>query len=82
MATIRRLRNATHAIPFQPFTVHLIDGRSYLVKHPDFIALPAPPRGRDLAVHDEDCPHWIDLNLVVELQPAIPERGRKPKGRN
>ncbi|MFI5458856.1 MAG: hypothetical protein ACHRXM_25795 [Isosphaerales bacterium] len=80
MATIEQLRNATHAVPFQPFTVHLVDGRSYLVKHPDFIALPAPPRGRDLTVHDEDGPHWIDLNLVVELQPAIPGRGRKPKG--
>jgi hypothetical protein len=67
MATIEQVRNVMHAVPFQPFTVHLVDGRRYLVKHPDFIAIPTTPRGRDLTVHDDDGPHLIDLNLVVEL---------------
>ena len=70
MATIEQVREAMHRAPFQPFTVHLVDGRSYLVKHPDFISIPTTRHGRDLTVHDDDGPHWIDLNLVVELQPA------------
>ncbi len=69
MATIEQVRNAMHAQPFQPFTVHLVDGRSYLVKHPDFISVSSQPRGRDLTVHDDNGPHYIDLGLVVEIHP-------------
>jgi hypothetical protein len=58
-----------HAQPFRPFTVHLADGRSYLVRHPDFIAISTTDRGRDLTVHDDDGPHYIDLLLVVEIHP-------------
>ena len=67
MATIEQVRNAMHAAPFQPFRVRLADGRSYLVRHPDFISIPMQPRGRNIAVHDDDGPHWIDLGLVSEL---------------
>jgi len=69
MATIEQVRNAMHAQPFLPFTIHLADGRRYLVKHPDFIAIPTTRRGRDLTVHDDDGPHYIDLGLVVEIHP-------------
>ena len=50
MATLEQVRDAMHRQPFLPFTVHLVDGRSYLVKHPDFIAIPESPRGRDLTI--------------------------------
>ncbi len=69
MATIEQVRNAMHAQPFQPFTVHLVDGRSYLVKHPDFISVSSQPRGRDLPGHDDTRPHSIDHGLVVEIHP-------------
>jgi hypothetical protein len=59
-----------HAAPFRPFTVHLVDGRTYSVKHPDFVAIPTTDRGRDLTIHDDDGPHHLDLNLVVEIHPA------------
>jgi hypothetical protein len=69
MATIEQVRNAMHAVPFRPFTVRLVDGRAYSVRHPDFISIPTTARGRDLTVHDDNGPHWIDLGLVVELHP-------------
>jgi hypothetical protein len=69
MATIDQIRNAKHMVPFRPFTVHLVDGRAFSVQHPDFIALPTTPRGRDLTVHQDDGPHWIDINLVVSVHP-------------
>ncbi len=77
MATIEQVRNAMHAQPFQPFTVHLVDGRSYVVKHPNFISVSSQPRGRDLTVHDDHGPHSIDLGLVVEIhsQPAAASSG-------
>jgi hypothetical protein len=34
-----RLRDAMHAAPFQPFIIHVADGNSARVPHPDFIAL-------------------------------------------
>jgi hypothetical protein len=69
MATIEQVCSAMHAQPFRPFTVHLVDGRTYFVRHPDFIAVSPHPRGRDLTIHDDAGPHFIDLGLVVEIHP-------------
>jgi hypothetical protein len=69
MATIEQVRSRMHAQPFQPFRVHLVDGRSDLVKHPDFIAVSTHPRGRDVTIHDYAGPHYFDLGLVVEIHP-------------
>ena len=37
-----RIRDAIRAVPFRPFTVHLSDGRSFRIGHPELIA--ANPR--------------------------------------
>jgi hypothetical protein len=58
-----------HVAPFRPFRVYLVDGRSYLVRHPDFISVAASGRHRDLTIQDDDGPHYLDLGLVVELHP-------------
>jgi hypothetical protein len=69
MATIEQVRGTMHAAPFRPFRVFLVDGRSYMVRHPDFIAVAASGRHRDLTIHDDDGPHYLDLGLVVEIHP-------------
>ena len=33
------IKEVLHAQPFQPFTIHTVSGESYLVDHPDFVAL-------------------------------------------
>lgn len=66
MATIEQVRNAMHRQPFRGFTVRLVDGRSFHVKHPDFISVPDTPRGRDLVIHDKGT-HHVDIFLVVEV---------------
>ncbi len=66
-----KLLETLHATPFQPFTMHLADGRSAHVKHPDFIAR----SGSEVVVvtTDEDVTHRvIDLNLVSELKVVGP----------
>jgi hypothetical protein len=64
--TIEQLHTAHRASPFRPFTIRLADGRSFLVKHPDFLS--RSPSGRTVIVHqDDDSYSVLDLLLVTEL---------------
>jgi hypothetical protein len=83
MATIEQVREAMHRAPFLGFDIRLVDGRSYHVPHPDFLAVPQSPRGRDLLLHDATGrTHRIDLLLVVEIdeQPGPEQPGSSPNG--
>ena len=79
MATIGQVRDAMHTQPFRAFTVKLVDGQSYTVKHPDFISVPTFTRGRDVVIHDDKGAHLIDLNLIVEVH--IPEAPATPRSK-
>jgi hypothetical protein len=63
--TIRQVQEAMHRQPFRPFAVRLADGRSFDVKHPDFIAY--APNGRELTIHDDDGVHLLEMGLVAEI---------------
>ena len=75
MAALDQVRMAMHAQPFRPFTLRLVDGTSYVVTHPDFIAIPPTQRGREVTFYaaangsgpEEYTTHWIDLGLVMEV---------------
>ena len=67
MATLNQVRQAMHAQPFRPFALQLANGKNYEVKHPDFLALPPTPRGRELVFWVDDEMHLIDLALVLEV---------------
>ncbi|OJW19942.1 MAG: hypothetical protein BGO49_10455 [Planctomycetales bacterium 71-10] len=72
MATMDQVRKAMHTAPFRPFTVYLADGRTYLVRHPDFISIST--NGREMVVHDEVGMHLVDMRAVVEVHlPYLPE---------
>jgi hypothetical protein len=65
--TVEQLHTAHRASPFRPFTIRLADGRSFLVKHPDFLS--RSPSGRTIIVHhDDDAYSVLDLLLVTELE--------------
>ena len=69
--TIEQLRTVYNAQPFQPFTIHLADGRAVPVHHREFIM--AVPSGRTVFVcQPDDTVNIIDLLLVtdLELKPA------------
>ena len=73
--TIEQLRNTHRADPFRPFTIHMGDGRSFLVKHRDYLS--HSPQGRTVIVYDDDGENFsiLDLLLMTELQvhgPATP----------
>lgn len=64
--TIEKIRDAYNARPFRPFVLHLADGRTLNVNHPEFLAM--LPGGRCIIVVLEDGSHQVvDLLLVVSL---------------
>jgi hypothetical protein len=65
--TIQQLRAAHQAKPFRPFTIHMADGRSFHVPHPDFLS--TSPSGRTVIVYQENEDFSIlDLLLLTEIE--------------
>lgn len=65
--TIEKMRGAYQAQPFQPFVIHLADGREVPVSHPEFIM--TVPSGRTvIVVQPDDRFNIIDLPLVTDLE--------------
>ena len=77
--TIEQLREMLQARPFQPFRIHMADGRHLDVVHPEFLA--RSPSGRTISVATpHDVFEVIDLLLVTSLEPisdGTKRRGRK-----
>ena len=64
---IEKLREALHAQPFRPFTIHVADGGRLTVPHQDFVAV--EPAGREIIVYRPDNSHQIvDVLLVTRLE--------------
>jgi len=65
--TIKEIRNLYEARPFQPFKIHMADGRDIPVDHPEFLA--SAPSGRTIVVYgSDDSFNVIDLLLVTDLE--------------
>ena len=65
--TIDRVRELYSAQPFQPFIIHLADGREIPVHHRDFIM--TAPSGRTIYVSQpDDTFNIIDLLLVTDIE--------------
>ena len=76
--TIDKLREVLHAEPFEPFTIHLADGRRVPVPHPDFVSL--DPRGRIVHVfHKDGRSEFIDCMLVTSLEHNGSRRRRRKR---
>ncbi len=73
--TIPQLRAAHKAVPFQPFTLQMADGRAFSVPHPDFLSL--SPTGRTVILSQED-ENFSILGLLrmtaIEITPKSPGR--------
>lgn len=78
--TLEQVRSFYKAEPFQPFIIHLADGREIPVHHREFIM--AAPSGRILIVcQPDDSFNWIDLLLVtdIEVRPQLQGSGKRRK---
>jgi len=78
--TVQQLRELWRAEPFQPFTIHLADGRGIRVAHQEFLAM--SPSGRTAIVYQpDDSFNVIDLLLVTDLEVKPDGRTRKSRRR-
>ena len=65
--TIEQVRILYDAEPFQPFVMHLADGRRIPVAHREFMA--SAPSGRTVVVYQpDDSFNIVDLLLVTDLE--------------
>jgi hypothetical protein len=65
--TVEQLNIAHRSSPFRPFTIRIADGRSFVVRHPEYLS--RSPSGRTIIVHhDDDSYSVLDLLLVTELE--------------
>jgi hypothetical protein len=72
--TLEQLRRLHQARPFHPFDIHLADGRSLPVDHPELLAI----TGRTIGVGLEDQTiEIVDLLLVTSLKPRANGRARR-----
>jgi hypothetical protein len=79
--TIDQIRTLYDAQPFQPFIIHLADGREIPVDHREFMM--RAPSGRTIAVYGrDDCAHVIDLLLVTDLEIRPARNGSRRRRRN
>ena len=60
-----------HAQPFEPFVIHLVTGKSFRVRHPDFVAV--ADQREIVFVGDDEGIHNIALPLVVDVEIPPPE---------
>jgi hypothetical protein len=78
--TIERFQQVLNTTPFQPFTIHLADGKSIPVVSREFVA--ASPSGRTVVVFSpDDRMNILDLLLItnLEVEPLNGNRTRKKK---
>jgi hypothetical protein len=75
--TIEQLRRMYQARPFQPFVVHLANGRELPVRSPEFMSF--SPSGRTAIIHyGRDAFDIVDVLLITSLE--VQDRG-EPKRR-
>ena len=73
---IQEVKKLYDAEPFQPFVIHLADGRQIPVLHREFMA--TAPSGRTVLVYQpDDSSNVIDLLLVTDLE--VKKNGRHSK---
>ena len=64
---VEQLQAMQHAQPFRPYRIHMADGRSLDVHHPEFVA--RAPTGRAVIVFKPDETfEFIDLLLVASFE--------------
>ena len=70
--TSTELKSTIRQQPFRPFTIRMVDGRSFRVTHPDFVMV--SPTGRTAIIFEPDDSYSVvDLMLMNELDVPPPK---------
>jgi hypothetical protein len=74
--TVEQLKNVHGAVPFRSFTIHMGDGRSFRVDHPEFLS--RSQSGRTIIVQQPDESFSVlDMLLVTELEVHPPRQSAR-----
>lgn len=74
-----QLREVHAARPFEPFTMHLTDGRDFTVSHPEFLAVSPGGRTAYLAVGEHKLER-IEGLMIVSISTDSSRRKRRKEG--
>ena len=74
-----KLREVARANSFQPFVLHLADGRRIKVSHPESLSISESGRTAHVFGPDETS-HFIDVLTVTELEVKQSRNGRRKTG--
>jgi hypothetical protein len=72
--TSEQLKATLRHQPFRPFTIRMVDGRTFHISHPEWVFV--SPSGRTAVVFEpDDSNSMLDVMLMSELQiPADPTK--------
>ncbi len=73
--TINEFKTALRAAPFRPFNIHLADGRTVAVVHPDFAMVTGGGRTAIISRPEDDWFTIVDLLLITQLEVPISVQG-------
>jgi hypothetical protein len=69
--TAQQFREVREANPFRPFTIHLADGQSIIVRHRNFVS--QSPTGRTIILYGTDESFsLVDLYLITRIEVRAP----------
>jgi hypothetical protein len=67
-----RIRELLRAVPFNPFTIRMEDGREYRINHPDFV-LAASTDVPQITIEEPDGTiHFLSALLITSVELAAP----------
>jgi|688.fasta_scaffold365812_2 hypothetical protein len=71
------VRTLLHATPFESFSIHMANGRKFLIDHPEIVAFSVDKRTLSVAVREGGFAH-LDLRLATHTEPeSRPAKRRK-----
>jgi hypothetical protein len=68
MRSVEELKQIKDRRPFEPFFIHLADGRELRITHPDSVAWHAGGIPRVVLVAHADGSEFLDLTLITSLR--------------
>jgi len=76
LMTAQELRAALQAMPFRPFIVRMADGRSFEVRHPDFLLV--GPNGRTVFAFSPSGEEFSILDVLLMTEIEFARHGAQP----
>jgi len=68
----RRIRELLRATPFQPFTIHMADGKAYKIEHPDFVLAASSDTPQIILEQSNGTIHFLSVLLMTNIEVAGP----------